>query len=437
MGRRITKNQMISISKYFNSFIKLTGSASRSLILSLCVFLFFENSSLYAQKQYDLLIKNGHVIDPKNNVNAIMDVAIAEGKIAKIAKGIDSAQSKKTVDAKGLYVVPGLIDIHTHVFVGSKPDQFADGIYSVSPDDFTFKSGVTTVVDAGTSGWRNFPVFKKQVIDKSQTRILAFLNIVADGMNGKPFQENINDMNVDSAEQVIQKYKDVIVGVKIGHYEGKDWTPFDRALEAAEESNRPVLVECHLPQYSLEDQLNKMRAGDIITHSFEQASERMPIVDGQGKVRPFVLAAQKKGILFDVGHGGAGFWFSEAIPAYKQGILPNSFGTDLHRFSMNAGMKSMLNVMSKYMAIGMSLEDAIKRATWNAAVSIKRKELGNLDVGAGADIAVLSLLNGKFGFVDAAGNRLDGKHKLEAELTIRAGKIVWDLNGLAAKEWKP
>ena len=223
---------------------------------------------------------------------------------------------------------------------------------------------------------------------------LPFLNIAGSGMSGKPLQEDINDMNSDSAVVAIQKYKDIIVGIKIGHYEGSDWTPFERALEAANKSNTPLFVECHLPQFSLEDQLKKMRPGDIITHSFEQVSERMPVVDEQGKVRPFVLAAQKKGVLFDVGHGGAGFWFSQAVPAFKQGLAPNSFGSDLHRFSMNAGMKSMLNIMSKYMAIGMSIEDVIIRATWNAAKSIKREDLGNLSEGSVADITVLSLQNG-------------------------------------------
>jgi dihydroorotase len=387
-------------------------------------------------QQYDLLIKNGHVIDPKNHINAKKDVAVANGKIAQVADNIPGSQSKKTIDATDLYVVPGLIDIHTHVFVGTKPDKFADGINSVSPDDFSFKSGVTTVVDAGTSGWRNFSLFKEQVIDRSQTRVLAFINIAASGMSVKSSQEDINDMNADSVALLKEKYKDIIVGVKIGHYEGSDWTPFERALEAAKKSNTPLFVECHLPQFSLEEQLKKMRPGDIITHSFEQVSERMPVVDEQGKVRSFVLAAQKKGVLFDVGHGGAGFWFSQAVPAFQQGLIPNSFGSDLHRFSMNAGMKSMLNIMSKYMAIGMPLEDVITHASWNAAKSIKREDLGNLDEGAVADIAVLSLMNGKFGFIDAAGNRLEGDHKLEAELTIRAGKIVWDLNGISAKQWK-
>ena len=404
-------------------------------LVGLYVVLFFIPSVIWAQ-QYDLLIKSGHVVDPKNRINAKKDVAVAAGKIAKVADDIPAAQSKKIIDATGLYVVPGLIDIHTHVFVGTKPDKFADGIYSVSPDDFTFKSGVTTVVDAGTSGWRNFPLFKEQVIDKSQTRVLAFINIAGSGMSGKPLQEDLNDMNADSAALVIQKYKDIIVGVKIGHYEGSDWTPFERALDAGRQSNTPLFVECHLPQFSLEDQLKKMRPGDIITHSFEQVAERMPIVDEHGNVRPFVLAAQKKGVLFDVGHGGAGFWFSQAVPAFQQGLTPNSFGSDLHRFSMNAGMKSVLNIMSKYMAIGMSVEDVVARATWNAARSIKREDLGNLGEGSVADIAVLSMQNGKFGFIDAAGNRLEGNRKLEAELTVREGKIVWDLNGIAAKPWK-
>ncbi len=392
--------------------------------------------ALSLAQQYDLLIKNGRVIDPKNHIDSILDVAIAKGKIAKVAKNISASEATKLVDATGLFVTPGLIDIHTHVFVGSKPDKFADGIYSLSPDDFTFKSGVTTVVDAGTSGWRNFPVFKSQVIDKSQTRILAFLNIAGAGMSGDPGQQDVNDMDSKMTALTVEQYPEVIVGIKIGHYEGNEWTPFDKALEAAKKSGKPLFVECHLPQLSLEDQLSRMRPGDIITHSFEKVSERMTVVDEQGRVRPFVMEAKNKGILFDVGHGGAGFWFSQAVPAFKQGLLPNSFGSDLHRFSMNAGMKSMLNIMSKYLNMGMSLEEVILRATWNAAKSIKRDDLGNLTEGMVADVSVLSLLNGNFGFIDAAGNKLEGNRKLEAELTIRAGKIVWDLNGIAAQKLK-
>ena len=394
---------------------------------------FFFSNIAYAQ-QYDIVLKNGHIIDPKNKIDAISDIAVKDGKIVKIGKGIDTGSSKKTIDATGLYITPGFIDIHTHVFTGSKPETFADGSLSVSPDDFTLRNGVTTVVDAGTSGWRNFPVFKEQVIDRSKTRILAFLNIAGSGMRGSPYEQDMTDMDAYMTSLVAKKYPDVVVGVKIGHFEGSDWAPFDRALEAGKLSNKPLFVECHLPQFSLEDQLKKMRPGDIITHSFEKIDERMPVVDEQGNLRPFVLEAKKRGVLFDLGHGGAGFWFSVAIPAMKQGLPPYTFGTDLHRFSMNAGMKDMLNVMSKYMAMGMNLNDVIQTATWNAAKAIKHEELGNLSEGSVADIAVLRIRDGKFGFVDAGGNAIEGKQKFEAELTLREGKVVWDLNGISAKK---
>jgi dihydroorotase len=393
----------------------------------------FVNTS-FAQ-QFDIVLKNGHVIDPKNNVDAISDVAIKDGKIARVSKDIDATSAKKLIDATGLYVTPGFIDIHTHVFVGSTPETFANGSLSVSPDDFTLRNGVTTVVDAGTSGWRSFPLFKEQVIDKSKTRILAFLNIAGAGMRGSPLEQDMNDMDAYMTSLTAKKYPDVVVGVKIGHFEGSDWAPFDRALEAARLSSKPLFVECHLPQFSLEDQLKKMRAGDIITHSFEKVEERMPVVDEQGNLRPFVMEAKKRGVLFDLGHGGAGFWYSVAVPAMKQGLPPNTFGTDLHRFSMNAGMKDMLNVMSKYMAMGMKLNDVIQTATWNAARAIKHEDLGNLTEGAVADIAVIRIRDGKFGFVDAGGNSIEGKQKLEAELTLRAGNIVWDLNGISAKKF--
>jgi dihydroorotase len=333
-----------------------------------------------------------------------------------------------------MYVTPGLIDIHTHVFVGSN-SGFADGFSSVSPDDFTFKAGITTVVDAGTSGWRNFPVFKKQVIDRSQTRVLAFLNIAGSGMTGFPSEEDINDMDSRMTSLVIQQYPDIIVGVKIGHYSGSDWTPFDRALEAGRITNLPLIVECHLPQLPLEEILVRMRPGDIYTHSFCTASDRTCLLDEQGRVRPYVLEAQKRGIRFDVGHGGGMFHFKVAIPAVKQGFLPNSFGSDLHRFSMNSGMKNMLDIMSKFLNMGMNIEDIIFRATWNSARSVKRDDLGHLSEGAVADVTVLSIRSGNFGFIDTGGNRLEGDRKLEAELTIRAGKIVWDQNGISAQDW--
>ena len=397
-------------------------------------FLIISFSQPVRSQETDILLKGGHLIDPKNGIDALMDVAIAKGKIIRVAPDISPSDAKKIVDVKGLYITPGLIDIHTHVFVGSN-QGFADGFSSVSPDDFTFKAGITTVVDAGTSGWRNFPVFKKQVIDRSQTRILAFLNIAGSGMTGFPSEEDINDMDARMTSLVTGQYPEIIAGVKIGHYRGSEWIPFDRAVEAAKLAGVPLLVECHLPLLPLEEILKRMRPGDIYTHSFCVASDRTCLLDEQGKIRPYVAEAKKKGVRFDVGHGGGMFHFNVAVPAFKQGLMPDSFGSDLHRSSMNSGMKNMLDIMSKYLNIGMTFKDIIFRATWNSAVSVKREDLGQLSVGSDADIAVFSIRKGTFGFVDTGGNRLDGNRRIETELTIRAGRIVYDQNGISARSW--
>jgi dihydroorotase len=402
-------------------------------LFSIAVFTFISVTVLYPQN-IDILIKGGHVIDPKNKIDGIMDIAVAGGKILKVATSIPSENVKKVINATGFYVVPGLIDIHTHVFVGTN-NGFADGFSCVSPDDITLKAGITTVVDAGTSGWRNFPVFKRQIIDRSTTRVLAFLNIAGSGMTGFPSEEDVNDMDPRMTSLVIGQYPDIIVGVKIGHYRGNDWAPFDRALEAGRLSDVPLFVECHLPLLPLEGILKRMRPGDIYTHTFCTAVDRECLLDENAKVRSYVIEAKNKGIRFDVGHGGAMFHFNVAIPAFKQGLIPDSFGSDLHRFSMNSGMKNMLDIMSKYLNIGMTLQDVVYRATWSPANSIKRNDLGHLSEGAVADIAILNLKKGSFGFIDARNNRLDGDKKLEAEMTIREGKIVWDLNGLAAESW--
>jgi dihydroorotase len=414
-----------------NCLTDLFSGLSGKIMIALSFFMVF---SVCQAQEIDLLLKGGHVIDPKNNINSQMDVAITDGKILQVAANIPSKNAKKVIDATGLYVTPGLIDLHTHVFVGSKK-CFADGFPCISPDDITLKAGITTVVDAGTSGWRNFPLFKEQVIDRSTTRILAFLSIAGSGMTGFPSEEDVNDMDAHMTSLVIQKYPDIIVGVKIGHYRGPEWTPFDRAVEAARISDVPLFVECHMPLYSLEGILARMKPGDIYSHSFTTATDRMCLLDDQKKIRPYVLEAQKKGIRFDVGHGGGMFQFDIAVPAMEQGLLPNSFGTDLHRYSINRAMKDMLNVMSKYLTMGMPLEDVIFRATWNSAQSIKRDDLGQLSEGAVADIAVIGVRKGSFGFIDTKGFKMSGDRKLEAELTIREGKVVWDLNGLSAKDW--
>jgi dihydroorotase len=391
---------------------------------------------LVQAQQYAIVIKGGHVIDPKNNIDAVMDIAINEGKIVEVAKNIETRQAVQTVDAAGLYVTPGLIDIHAHVFYGTEPDHaYSNGMASIVPDGFTFRTGVTTLVDAGCAGWRSFPLFKRQVIDNSQTRVLALLNIVGEGMRGGPYEQNTKDMDGKMTALVARQYRDYVVGVKVAHYEGPEWTPVDEAIKAGTAANIPVMIDFggNFPPLSIEELfMNRLRRGDIFTHCFGQLRTRESIVDTTTKtVKPFVWAAQKKGIIFDVGYGEISFAFSQAIPAVKSGFYPNSISTDMHARSANLSMKDILSVMSKFMAIGMDLPTVIKSVTWNPAREIKREELGQLSVGAIADVAILGMREGKFGFYDYTGYKVEAPRKLECEMTIKGGKIVYDLNGIA------
>lgn len=397
--------------------------------------------SVYAQK-IDILIKGGHVIDPKNNIDGAMDVAITGGKITQVASSIPAANAIKVVDATGLYVTPGLIDMHSHAFYGTDPDSYlANGMTGLPPDGFTFRSGITTIVDAGSSGWRNFRQFKKQTIDKAQTRVLALLNIVGSGMYSRFEEQDTTDMNPEmAANMIIKLFPDIIVGIKAAHYWG-GFAQVDRAVAAGKLANVPVMVDFgeHHPPNSIEELFMKhLRPGDIFTHTYANGpKDRETVVDENGKVKPFIFEARKRGILFDVGHGGGAFSWVQAVPAIQQGFLPDVISTDLHTQSMNGGMKDLSNVISKFLAIGMTLQEAIKRTTVNPANVINRKELGTLSVGSDADVAVFSVIKGDFGFLDVRNVQIKAKQKLEAELTIRAGKIVWDLNGIAGKPYDP
>jgi len=385
----------------------------------------------------DILLKGGHIIDPANKIDKQMDLAITAGKISGIALGIPRDSAKKVIDVTGMYVTPGIIDMHVHVFHGVDPGSYiANGFHSLPADAFTFRAGVTTVVDAGSSGWKNFRLFKTQTIDRSKTRVLALLNIVGSGMYGRLEEQDVSDMNpVMTAHMIKQEFPEIIVGIKSAHYWG-DFTQVDLAVKAGELAAVPVMVDFgeHHPPNSIEELFMKhLRPGDIFTHTYANGfMDRETVVDKAGKVKPFIFTAQRRGILFDVGHGGGAFSWVQAVPAIQQGFWPNTISTDLHTESMNGGMKDMANVMSKFLALGMPLQEVILRSTWNPANAINRKQLGNLSVGSEADVAVFTLRDGDFGFLDVSGIKMKGKHKLEAELTIRAGKIVWDLNGISA-----
>ncbi len=386
-------------------------------------------------RPYDLLIAGGHVIDPINDLDGQMDVAIDEGRIARVAPAIPPAEADVVVDASGLYITPGLIDLHTHVYYGTDvPNGWGGGQASIRPDDFSFRAGVTTIVDAGSSGWRTFPAFRRNIIDQARVRVLAFLNIVGNGMRAI-VEQNVSDMDPRLTAMRIRDNRDVLVGVKSAHYEGPEWDSVDRAVEAGRLADTPIMVDfgafrAERPYQELVT--SHLRPGDISTHMY---LARVPMLDAQGAVRPYLFEAQRRGVIFDVGHGAGSFVFSQAVPATQQGFWPNTISTDLHSRNINGAAKDLLSVMSKFLTLGMTLQETIARATTEPARVIGRPELGTLSEGSEADVAVLSLRDGSFGFIDVDGGRLDGSRKLESELTIRAGQVVWDLNGLAAQPW--
>lgn len=427
--------------KHDNRFGKVKELLQRMVpALLFLMTLFMAGGQTATAQQIDLLLKGGHVIDPRNGIDRPMDVAIADGRILRVAPSIPESNARRVVDVSGLYVTPGLIDLHGHLF-------HLQVTRAVFPDVFTFRNGITTIVDGGTSGWRNFPQFKRETIDQARTRVLAFLSIVGEGSSyvtprgesqSRVTTQNVADMDPFLTAMRAQEYPGVIVGIKAQHYKKGDYIPEQRAVEAGNLAGIPVMVDYgeHDPPRSLEKLLLEiLRPGDMFSHTFSNTRGRERVVDENLKVEPFVLEAQKRGVLFNVGHGGGSFIWWQVIPALQQGFYPDVIDTDTHVSSMNGGMKDMNNLMSKFLAAGMSLQDVILRTTWNPARYIQREDLGHLSEGAVADVAVFGLREGSFGFVDSRGRSYPGRQKIETELTIREGRIVWDLNGLSSTPW--
>ena len=389
---------------------------------------------------YDLLLKGGHVIDGRNGISAIRDVAITGDRIAGVAANIPAAQAKKTVDVTGLYVTPGLVDIHVHVYPGEKPATYAGGDLGLAPDGFTLRSCVTTVADAGSSGWRTFEDFKKRIIDRSKTRVTAFLNIVGVGMREGQLEQNEADMEVQPTAEMALKYKGVIVGIKSAHYSGPGWGPYEKAEAVGKMASIPVMVDYGgnlRNNRTIAELFTKyFRPGDIYTHMYGGVRGEQD-ANTKGPSQAFI-DGRKKGVILDVGHGGGSFRWSAAIPIMmKAGFTPDSISTDLHASSMNAGMKNQLDVMSKFLLMGEKLEDVILQSTSNPAKEIHLDQAGHLSVGAPADVAVIRLDKGKFGFLDQTGLRVEGTQRLACEATLIGGKFVYDLNGLGSEPFNP
>ncbi len=387
----------------------------------------------------DLVLRNGHVIDPANGINDVADIRVTDGRIAAVARSLPEQPGDRAIDLAGLHVTPGIIDMHAHVAHTHTRSEL-----SLHPLVNTLSSGVTTVVDAGTTGWRDFAQFRHDVIDNRwKIRVLGYVNIVGSGMGGA-WEHEANEMNPELAASTALMHSEVVVGIKTAHYWAKrhfdadhaPWTAVDRAVEAAELCGMPVMVDFfpNLPDQSYPDLiLEKLRHGDIHTHVFAQ---QFPIIDDGGKVFDHLRRARERGVIFDLGHGAGSFWFRNAIPAIQQGFIPDSISTDLHTGNVAGVVIDMLTCMNKLLAIGVPLDGVIARSTVAPAHEINRPELGTLTVGGPADIAVLALDEGDFTYVDCERTTLPGTQRLRCEMTIYGGNIVYNPNGRGLATWE-
>ena len=373
---------------------------------------------------YDVLLKNGHLIDPKNNLDGPADLAVKDGKIAAVGPQLPGT-AQRQANVAGLYVTPGLIDIHLHVYGGFDAWLF--------PDPHNLPHGVTTCVDTGGAGYKDFADFKETIIDQSTTRVLAFVNIVGAGMTGPPEQDT-TDMDPIPCAATVERYPEHIVGVKSAHFGGPGWESTGGAMAAARRAGTIVMVDFSpKPTRTYPELLARYSPGDIHTHCY---SMRTPMLNDDGRIFDFVWQARERGVIFDLGHGNASFRFHLAVPAMAQGFPPDTISTDLHRRSRLLPNATMNITMSKMLALGMPLQEVIYRSTQRPAEVIRRPELGHLSVGAEADVAVLAIHQGRFGFVDATRSTLQGSQKIEGRMTLRAGEIVWDQDGLSLPSWE-
>ena len=373
----------------------------------------------------DFILKGGRVIDPSQGIDAVMDVGFTAGKVAAVARSLDAAGAEVR-DVSGLIVSPGLIDLHTHVYWGGTS-------LGIDAEDFCRTSGVTTAVDTGSAGPGNFAGFRKHVIERSQVRILAYLHVSHAGIYGFSNtvmvgeSEDIRLMDPVTAAEVADRNRDLIVGIKVrvGRHASGDQgvAPLDIALQVADEVGMPLMCHIDEPPPSYEDVVNKLRPGDVLTHAF-RPFPNAPCT-AQGTVRPAVLAARKRGVLFDIGHGMGSFSFKTARAMLANGFPPDTISSDVHALCINGPAFDQVTTMSKFLCLGMSLADVIKASTSDAAFALKRPELGSLKPGSAGDATILSVDSGTFDYVDVTGEHLTGNSRIHSRGVVIAGKWWW------------
>jgi dihydroorotase len=370
---------------------------------------------------HDLILKGGRILDPANGVDQISDIAFAQGKVANIGTGLGAA--KETRDVTGFIVSPGLIDLHTHVYWGGTS-------LGIDAEEFCRKNGVTTAVDTGSAGPGNFAGFREHVIEKSAVRILAFLHVSYAGIFGFGRRVSVGEahdmrlMAPEDAAEVAEANRDTIVGIKvrIGRNAGgtSGIAPLEIALQVADRVGMPVMCHIDFPPPNYADVCAMLRPGDILTHAFRPFPNAP--VSAQGKILPAVLDARKRGVLFDIGHGMGSFAFSTGRAMLANGFPPNTISSDVHALSIDGPAFDLATTMSKFLCMGMSLPEVIRASTTNAAMSMKRPELGHLGIGAVGDATILDIAQGMFDYVDVTGEHLAGDRRILAKGVVIGGR---------------
>ncbi len=373
-----------------------------------------------------LLLRGGRVIDPSQNMDRLADVLFSGGKVEAVGLNLKAGSTTEVRDVSGRIVAPGLIDLHTHVYWGGTS-------LGIDAEEFCRTSGVTTAVDTGSAGPGNFMGFRKHVIEPSAVRILVYLHVSHAGIFGFSNRvsvgesEDIRLMDPQTAVEVADANRDVIIGIKVrvGRHASGDQgvAPLDIALQVAEQSGLPVMAHIDEPPPTYEDVLARLRPGDVLTHAFRPFPNAPCTV--QGTVKPAVLNARKRGVLFDIGHGMGSFSFKTARAMLANGFYPDTISSDVHALCINGPAFDQVTTMSKFLCLGMGLSEVIKASTESAAFAVKRPELGSLKPGSVGDATILSVDEGAFDYVDATGEHLAGKHKINSRGVVIGGKWWW------------
>ncbi len=372
---------------------------------------------------YDLILRGGRVIDPSQRLDAVTDVAFQGGKVAKLGANLEAGPGTDVRDVAGSIVSPGLIDLHTHVYWGGTS-------LGIDAEEFCRTSGVTTSVDTGSAGPGNFAGFRKHVIEPSQVRILAYLHVSHAGIFGFSDRVMVGEscdlrlMNPIDAVAVAEANRDVIVGIKVRvglHASGTSGAvPLQIALEVAEAAGMPLMCHIDHPPPSYEEVLDMLRPGDVLTHAF-RPFPNSPATQ-QGTVKREVLEARKRGVKFDIGHGKGSFAFKTARAMLANGFLPDTISSDVHQLCINGPAYDQVTTMSKFLCLGVPLGDVIAASTVNAAMALKRPELGSLKPGSVGDATILSVREGRFDYLDVVGEHLEGDRKINSDGVVVAGR---------------